>query len=141
LQMAEEAIHAEYGNKYHKARRYKTKSSGAQEAHEAIRPTDFGERKASSDSREQKLYDLIWKRTLASQMSDAEIEKTVATIQISTSARKLVATGEVLKFDGFLKLYMESKDEDESEENEDEDSKGVLPPLKQGQGLDLKQMV
>jgi DNA topoisomerase-1 len=141
LQMAETAIFSEYGDKYHKARRYKTKSSGAQEAHEAIRPTDFGERKASSESREQKLYDLIWKRTLASQMADAEIEKTVATLHISTSPRKLTATGEVLKFDGFLKLYMESKDDDDAEENEDEDTKGVLPPLSIGQNLNLKQMV
>lgn len=136
LGMAKDAITSQYGEKYHKRRTYKTKSASAQEAHEAIRPTDFADLKVSSDAREQKLYELIWKRALASQMADAEIEKTVATIDVSTSARKLTATGEVLKFDGFLKVYMESRDED-SDENEEN---GVLPPLKVGQNLDMVQL-
>lgn len=136
LEMAAGSIKAQFGDKYHKQRVYKTKSASAQEAHEAIRPTDFSEMKVSSDAREQKLYELIWKRALASQMADAEIEKTVAEISISTSARKLTATGEVLKFDGFLKVYMESGDEDSEEENET----GVLPPLKVGQELEMVQL-
>lgn len=135
LEMAAATIQREYGDKYHKRRVYKTKSASAQEAHEAIRPTDFSELKVSSDAREQKLYELIWKRALASQMADAEIEKTVAEIAISTSARKLTATGEVLKFDGFLKVYMESRDEEG--EDDGEENSGVLPPLKVGQDLEM----
>jgi len=139
LAMAKDSILSQYGDKYHKARQFKTKSASAQEAHEAIRPTDFNMTKASSDSREQKLYELIWKRTLASQMADAEIEKTIVNINIDTSSRKLVATGEVLKFDGFLKVYMESRDE-EGDESEDQEEQGVLPPLKIGQVLSLNVM-
>jgi DNA topoisomerase-1 len=138
LEMAAETILSQFGDKYHKRRVYKTKSASAQEAHEAIRPTDFSATKVSSDAREQKLYELIWKRALASQMSDAEIEKTVAEISISTSKKKLTATGEVLKFDGFLKVYMESGDEESEEDSED--NSGVLPPLKVGQALDMVQL-
>ena len=124
-----------YGTEYVQTRRYKTGKDSAQEAHEAIRPTYIEKRNVASDRDEQRLYELIWKRTIASQMSDAELEKTVVDIHISTQpASKLVAEGEVIKFDGFLKVYMESKDE------EDEDTKGVLPPLSIGQVLDFNEM-
>jgi DNA topoisomerase-1 len=136
LEMAKETIVSQYGSEFYQHRKFKTKSSSAQEAHEAIRPTDFNETKVSEDSREQKLYDLIWKRTIASQMADAEIEKTIVGINISTSNRQLTATGEVLKFEGFLKVYLESRDEEE----EDDDT-GVLPPVTLGQVLNLKELV
>lgn len=131
LQKAKDQITTEYGDKYHQQRVFKTKSESAQEAHEAIRPTNFGELKASSDRNEQRLYELIWKRAIASQMSDAQLERTIATIGISTTAEELVAQGEVIKFDGFLKVYLESKDDEE------EDTKGMLPPLNIGQVLAL----
>ncbi|MBF8963972.1 type I DNA topoisomerase [Pontibacter sp. FD36] len=137
IQGASSAIRNSFGEKFVKTRRFKTKSSGAQEAHEAIRPTDFSQMVASSDRNEQRLYELIWKRAIASQMADAEIEKTTATIDISTQPDKLVATGEVIKFEGFLKVYIESKDD---EEGSDEDVKGMLPPLSIGQQLGLRQM-
>ncbi|NBV14426.1 MAG: type I DNA topoisomerase [Sphingobacteriia bacterium] len=136
LEMAKETIVSQYGSEFYQHRKFKTKSSNAQEAHEAIRPTDFNETKVSEDSREQKLYELIWKRTIASQMADAEIEKTIVGINISTSNRQLTATGEVLKFEGFLKVYLESRDEEE----EDDDT-GVLPPVTLGQVLTLKELV
>jgi len=131
LHQAKDFITGKFGNQYHQLRQYKTKSQSAQEAHEAIRPTDM---KVNSifDKEGQKLYELIWKRTIASQMADAQIEKTVADISISTNPEKLTATGEVLKFDGFLKVYMESKDEEEEETQE-----GMLPPLSKGQVLPL----
>jgi DNA topoisomerase-1 len=125
-----------YGKEYVQPRQFKTKSSSAQEAHEAIRPTDFSIMDPGMDRNAIRLYELIWKRAIASQMADAELEKTTATVGISTSDRTLVASGEVIKFDGFLKVYMES-DDDEDEEN---DSK-VLPPLSVGQALQLEQMV
>lgn len=126
-------IVSEYGDKYSKPRRFKPKSSNAQEAHEAIRPTYADRRNAGADRDQQRLYDLIWKRTVASQMASAELEKTTVDIGISTiPGTTLEATGEVLKFDGFLKLYIESTDEDEQEE-----AKGILPPLRVGQKLDL----
>lgn len=128
-------IESAYGKAYVQPRQFKTKSSSAQEAHEAIRPTDFSVNDPGMDRNAVRLYDLIWKRAIASQMSDAELERTTATIGISTSDRVLVATGEVIKFDGFLTVYMESED-DEDEEN---DSK-VLPPLSVGQALQLEQM-
>lgn len=134
---AKETITQNFGSNYHHSRKYKTKSANAQEAHEAIRPTYFSNRIIANLSREESaLYDLIWKRALASQMSDARIEKTTADIGISTSQYKFVATGEVILFDGFLKLYIESKDEDE---NEDEDM-SILPPLNVGQSLDMKEI-
>lgn len=129
-------IEGAYGKAYVQPRQFKTKSSSAQEAHEAIRPTDFSVTDPGMDRNAIRLYDLIWKRSIASQMADAELEKTTATVSISTSDRTLVATGEVIKFDGFLKVYMES-DDDEDEEN---DSK-VLPPLTVGQALQLEQMI
>ena len=131
--IAKEII-SEYGDKYSKPRRFKSKSSNAQEAHEAIRPTYADRRMAGADRDQQRLYDLIWKRTVASQMSSAELEKTTVDIGISTiPGTTLEASGEVLKFDGFLKLYIESTDDDEQEE-----AKGILPPLKVGQKLDLE---
>ncbi len=130
-----ETIKIMYGAKYSQTRRYKTNKESAQEAHEAIRPTYVQNQIVSDDRDAQKLYDLIWKRTVASQMADAELEKTVVDIGISTiPTAKLVAEGEVIKFEGFLKVYLESKDE------EDEDTKGMLPPLKVGQMLDFNFM-
>jgi len=138
IQGAQREIQSSFGEQFVKVRRFKTKSSSAQEAHEAIRPTDFSKQLVSDDRNEQRLYELIRKRAIASQMADAEIEKTTATIGISTQAEKLQATGEVIKFEGFLKVYIESKDE---EEGQDEDVKGMLPPLSIGQQLTLRQML
>lgn len=124
-------IKKEFGDNYHKFRKYKSKSSNAQEAHEAIRPSYIVRRNASGDVDEQKLYELIWKRTIASQMASAELERTDVEIKISNDDNAFFkATGQVLIFDGFLKVYMESKDEEE-----DEDTKGMLPPLSLGQKL------
>lgn len=134
MQKAKDAILGEFGDKYHHPRTYKTKSESAQEAHEAIRPTNFGETKASTDRNEQRLYELIWKRAIASQMADAQLERTIATIGISTTTEELIAQGEVIKFDGFLKVYLESSDDEE------EDTKGMLPPLNIGQKLSLNHL-
>ncbi len=127
-----------YGNEFIQNRAYKTKSQSAQEAHEAIRPTDFNKHKLGTNNAENRLYELIWKRAIASQMADAQLEKTTATIDISKADEKLVARGEVIKFEGFLKVYLESQD-DESEE--DEENKSMLPPLSIGQDLELKDML
>lgn len=137
-QGAEKQIKSAFGKEFHFARAFKTKSSGAQEAHEAIRPTDFSISDPGMDRNAQRLYELIWKRAIASQMADAELEKTTATISISTNPRTLIASGEVIKFEGFLKVYMESGDEEE--EDEEENSK-MLPPLKIGQILTLDELV
>lgn len=129
-------IESSYGKKYLHIRKYKSKTANAQEAHEAIRPTYIERKNIGPDKDQMRLYDLIWKRTIASQMSEAEIEKTIVKIDISTMKDKqLEAVGEVLTFDGFLKVYLESTDDDE-----DEDTKGMLPPLKQGQNLGLDYM-
>ena len=133
---AQKQITRAFGKEFHQTRVFKTKSSGAQEAHEAIRPTDFSVTDPGMDRNAARLYDLIWKRALASQMADAELEKTTATISISTNPRTLIASGEVIKFEGFLKVYMESGDDEDEEEN----SK-VLPPLKIGQDLKLEELV
>lgn len=133
---ARNQINSAFGSEYFQPRQYKTKSSSAQEAHEAIRPTDFSVMDPGMDRNGLRLYELIWKRAIASQMADAELEKTTATVGIFTNSRTLVANGEVVKFDGFLKVYMESGDEDEEEEN----SK-VLPPLSIGQNLTLDELV
>jgi len=125
IKAAKKKIIASYGEKYVKIRHYKTKVKGAQEAHEAIRPTYFDQEEVSGSSQEQRLYSLIWKRTLASQMADAEIERTTVNITVSKAAELFVAAGEVLRFDGFLGVYMESSDD----ENYTEDEKGLLPPL------------
>lgn len=141
LNAAAAEIKSAYGEKYHQFRKYKTKAAGAQEAHEAIRPTYFEQHSISGDASEQRLYDLIWKRSIASQMAEANFEKTTAKINISTRSEEFVANGEVMKFDGFLKVYMESSDEDETEINLDEDNdNSILPPLAQGQTLNLREM-
>jgi DNA topoisomerase-1 len=129
-------IKKSYGDKYVQTRRYKTKSGSAQEAHEAIRPTYFENHTIDGNSDEQRLYELIWKRAVASQMADAELERTTVRIDISTNHEELTASGEVLIFDGFLTLYMESVDED----NQDEESSGILPPIKAGDILPLDYM-
>ncbi|MBC6991955.1 type I DNA topoisomerase [Hymenobacter sp. BT491] len=137
LAAAKEEISRAYGPEYALTRQFKTKSASAQEAHEAIRPTDFALVKAGSDSAEQRLYDLIRKRAMASQMADATVERTVATIGISTMpGTPLTATGEVITFEGFLKAYSESKDDDE-QDGESTFSRG-LPPLTVGQQLPLQ---
>ncbi|MBK6904106.1 MAG: type I DNA topoisomerase [Saprospirales bacterium] len=129
-------IESQFGKNYVHTRRYKSKSASAQEAHEAIRPTYIDRHSAPGDRDEQRLYELIWKRAIASQMADAVLEKTIVQIGISTMKdAQLQAEGEVLQFEGFLKVYLESKDDDE-----DEETKGILPPLKTGQVLNLKQM-
>lgn len=133
---AKQAIESNYGAEYSNTRVFKTKNESAQEAHEAIRPTNFNNNTAGKDDREKKLYDLIWKRAIASQMSDAQLEKTVATIDISTLDDNLVAHGEVVKFDGFLKVYTESTDD----ENGEAEQKGMLPPLNIDQVLTLSEM-
>lgn len=163
---AKAEIEREFGPNYVQTRQYKTKNESAQEAHEAIRPTNFNDRDAGSNKDEKRLYELIWKRAIASQMADAQLERTTATILIAfgngaapvsvqassvddspfdmpvsdtkTGSRsypnELIAQGEVIKFDGFLRVYLESKDD------EDEESKGMLPPLRIGQVLNLGQM-
>lgn len=134
INTAKQEILGEFGEKYLKIRQFQTKSKGAQEAHEAIRPTYMNNRNAGSSAQEKRLYELIWKRTIASQMSDAELEKTTATIHISNHNDKFIAEGEVLKFDGFLRVYLESNDD----EPEEQEAAGLLPPLNIGQPLDLK---
>lgn len=125
-----------FGQQYLFTRRYKTSKAGAQEAHEAIRPTYIDHQQVTNDRDQQRLYELIWKRTIASQMADATLERTIVKIGISTQPEAvLLAEGEVLKFDGFLKVYLESRDDDDEEE-----TKGMLPPVKVGQALDLKEM-
>ncbi|WP_143305276.1 type I DNA topoisomerase [Chitinophaga vietnamensis] len=133
----QKAIIGNYGERYHQHRKFKNKNESAQEAHEAIRPT-YMENASVDDSDTRRLYELIWKRTIASQMADAELEKTIAKIDISTNHEELTASGEVLKFDGFLKVYMESHDDEDV--NEDEAQEGSLPPLSVKQSLDLKEM-
>ncbi|QKG78850.1 type I DNA topoisomerase [Tenuifilum thalassicum] len=137
LNAAKDIISKEFGEKYSKTRRFKTKAKGAQEAHEAIRPTYLEKVKVPGTAAEQKLYDLIRKRTLASQMSDALLERTTIKINISGVEYQFIASGEVIKFDGFLKAYIESSD-DESDESA---TKGLLPSLKLGEKLNPKQIV
>ncbi len=130
-------IRNQYGDKYIQARKFKNKNESAQEAHEAIRPTEMNNMTVD-DADCRRLYELIWKRTMASQMADAELEKTVAKIQISTNKEELTASGEVLKFDGFLKVYREDRDDDEL--TEEEEQEGTLPPLAVRQQLPLREM-
>jgi len=134
LEKARVQITSEYGPEYYNKRIFKTKNESAQEAHEAIRPTDFSTLNGSSDRNEQRLYELIWKRAIASQMADAQLERTTATVGISTTSEELIAQGEVIKFEGFLKVYLESSDD------EDEEQKGMLPPLNINQILNLADM-
>ena len=129
-------IKRNYGDKYSHPRVYTTKSASAQEAHEAIRPTYFENSNPSSDAQENKLYDLIWKRTVASQMADAEIERTIVDIKTPSYQEMFRAEGEVIKFDGFLKVYLESNDDDDDDEN-----KNLLPPLKVNESLELEEMI
>ncbi len=132
---ATKQINSAYGKEFVHVRKFKTKSAGAQEAHEAIRPTDFSVMDPGGDRNAQRLYELIWKRAIASQMADAELERTTAVINISTSPRPLTAQGEVVKFEGFLKVYLESQDDED-----DEESGNVLPPLAVGQALELNEL-
>jgi len=144
LEMAREEISRLYGDKYVKTRQYATKSKGAQEAHEAIRPTYMNKQDISGDDAQRRLYELIWKRTIASQMSDAELERTNVSIAVTPAdsiagkplSEKFIARGEVIKFDGFLRVYIESSDDELSETDE-----AVLPPLKIGENLQLAEML
>jgi DNA topoisomerase-1 len=131
------AINKNFGAKYLQVRKYKNKNESAQEAHEAIRPT-YMQNNSVDDPELYRLYDLIWKRTIASQMADAELEKTTAKINISTNNAELTASGEVIKFDGFLKIYIESTDDEETENDDSDESR--LPNLSTGQVLDFIQM-
>lgn len=140
LRGAQAEITKAYGEQYHKKRQYRTKNAGAQEAHEAIRPTYFESHSIEGDHAEKRLYELIWKRAIASQMSEAAFEKTTAKIDISTRSEGLVATGEVMKFDGFLKVYFESSDEEADDLDRDQPDNSLLPPLTEGQSLELDSM-
>ena len=131
LNSAKENIVKKYGEEYSNTRKYTTKSSGAQEAHEAIRPTDFGVKFAGADDSQKKLYQLIWRRSIASQMSSAEMERTTIDIENNKNDGVFRAKGEVIKFDGFLKVYLEGSDDDESEEDS-----GLLPKVTEGETLD-----
>lgn len=134
LDAAEQAIKNDFGNKYHHKRTYQTKSANAQEAHEAIRPTDFSRETISASKDEKALYELIWKRAIASQMSDAEIERTTIKISAKGLNDQFTAKGEVILFDGFLKVYLEDTDEEYAENGEE----GILPPVKKGLKLNME---
>ncbi len=136
LDMAKASITSMFGPQYVEIRQYKNKSASAQEAHEAIRPTEFSRNEVEGEAREQKLYELIWKRTIASQMADAKLEKTVVTISSPKTKENFIASGEVIKFDGFLKVYMEGSDDEDQEDQE-----GILPPMKIGDRLNLQQII
>ena len=134
LAVANKVVASKYGEDYAKTRKYVTKSKGAQEAHEAIRPTDITRETIPGDTFAKNLYELIWKRTIASQMSDAKTEKTTISIPVEGRAEKFVAAGEVILFPGFLKVYTESKDDD------NEEIKGVLPNMELNEELNAKQI-
>lgn len=135
LNSSKQKIEELHGCKYVKTRNFTTKSKGAQEAHEAIRPTYMSNETINTQNQDKKLYELIWKRTIASQMADAELEKTTVNIAISNTEEKFIATGEVLIFDGFLKVYMESTDDENSSGSADV----IIPPVKANDILPLKQ--
>ena len=135
LNTAKAEIISEYGKEYSKPRNYVTKAKGAQEAHEAIRPSYINKRSAGVKANEKKLYSLIWKRTIASQMSPAKLEKTTISISVSNRKELFQSSGEVLLFDGFLKVYIEGTDD---ESNGNGNGAGLLPPLTQGQAIDMK---
>ncbi len=137
INASKEEIKNLYGEEYSKSRQYRTSSKGAQEAHEAIRPTYMNQTEIEGTAQEKKLYDLIWKRTIASQMADAEIEKTTVNIAVSGTDEQFIAQGEVVKFDGFIKVYRESLDEEELQE---EELSHILPPLKKGQELTRREI-
>ena len=132
VKAAGEQISKLYGEEYAQVRKYTTKSKGAQEAHEAIRPTDLAHATVEGERNNQRLYDLIWKRTISSQMADSQLERTTAEIIVSESEHKLVAKGEMIKFEGFLKVYLEGVDE------EGEEQSGMLPKLEEGDQLSRK---
>jgi len=134
LSMAKDEITNSYGKEYVKTRKYTTKTKGAQEAHEAIRPSYMNNHSTDGDPSQKRLYELIWKRTIASQMSDALIEKTIITIDVSKADENFITRGEVIKFDGFLKVYLESTDDEEAEKEE-----GVLPKVTKGEKLNMLQ--
>ena len=134
IQAAEKEISSFYGSEFSKSRRFKSKAKGAQEAHEAIRPSYMERHSIEGDARQVRLYDLIWKRTIASQMSDAQLERTTVHIP-APDAAQFVAKGEVIKFEGFLKVYLEGTDDDV-----DAEEKGVLPAMRVGQLLDRKEV-
>ena len=136
LTMAKRVVESEFGPEYVCTRRFKTKTKGAQEAHEAIRPAYLDQKEISGTAAEKKLYELIWKRTVASQMSDAQLEKTNIRIDMSGSPAHFMATGEVVKFDGFLRLYIESKDDETEEE-----TGTLLPEVQAGQPLHADRIV
>ena len=135
IKSAGKFIESNYGSEYFKTRKFATKSKGAQEAHEAIRPTDLTNTKVEGERNHQRLYELIWKRTIASQMADAQLERTSVEITVSNSSQQFTAKGEMIKFDGFLKVYMESKDDDDSEEQD-----GMLPKLNKGELVFYKEI-
>jgi len=135
LNMAKKEIAENYGEDYVKTRQYHTKSKGAQEAHEAIRPTYLNQHTIKGSADERRLYDLIWKRTIASQMADAQMERTNVNIGVSTNGKQFVATGETILFDGFLKVYHESYDDAPTE-----DTASILPPIEIGTSLELDKM-
>jgi DNA topoisomerase-1 len=132
---AKSAIETQFGSQYSQTRNFTTKNSSAQEAHEAIRPTSFEVQEAGSDDGQRRLYDLIWKRSIASQMSDAQLEKTQVGIENDKNSEIFQAEGEVIKFDGFLKVYLESTDDEESETGS-----GLLPPMSKGDVLPCRQI-
>ena len=132
-----DAITSSFGNRYYQSRKYKNKNESAQEAHEAIRPTYMTD-STVNDADLKRLYELIWKRTMASQMADAELEKTIAKIGVSTNNAELTAEGEVLKFEGFIKVYREDVDDEDLDGEQHQE--GMLPPLKTGQQLPLNEM-
>ena len=137
LGASKEEITRLYGQEYSKTRQYHTSSKGAQEAHEAIRPTYMDQSEIEGSSQEKRLYELIWKRTIASQMADAEIEKTTANINVSGTDELFIAQGEVVKFDGFIKVYRESSEDEEQQE----EFGHLLPPLKKGQELTRREII
>ncbi len=136
LDASKEEITRLYGAEYSKTRQYHTSAKGAQEAHEAIRPTYMDQMEIEGTQQEKRLYELIWKRTIASQMADAQIEKTTANISISSTSEQFVAQGEVVKFDGFIKVYRESSDDDEQQEEYGH----MLPQLHKGQELTRREI-
>ena len=137
LDAAEKQIKDEYGKQYFHKRQFKTKSKTAQEAHEAIRPTDFSKETVAGSKEEKALYDLIWKRAIASQMSDAQLERTTLKINVSKADDLFVAKGEVIKFDGFLKVYIESSDDESGENGEG----GILPDISKGQKISFAEIL
>ena len=130
-------ITSSYGKEFLFVKKYVNKTKGAQEAHEAIRPTEMSKLTAEIDGQTQKLYELIWKRTIASQMADAEFERTTVNIGISNTNTQFVAKGEVIKFEGFLKVYLESSDDEGNEDSNDDQASGIIPKVNEGEDLNL----